>query len=132
MNDVIQRISQDSDQSKGKIQQYSMFEQQVEREMQEYRRKLSDYENKIALFGQEIERLNHALEDKVREMNTVTSQFTNVQRELDETRYRLQVSEGTRGDEEQRQRRSQEEIDRLTKIIRTHEIKITEITTTIQ
>ncbi len=48
--------------------------------MQEYRRKLSDYENKIALFGQEIERLNHALEDKIRELNAVTSQITNVQR----------------------------------------------------
>lgn len=52
LNEVIQRISQDTDQQKGRLQQYVSYEQQVERDMQEYQRKLSDYEAKIALFGQ--------------------------------------------------------------------------------
>jgi hypothetical protein len=45
----------------------------------------------MGLFAQEMERLNQALEDKIRELNAVTTQMNNLQRELDETRYRLQV-----------------------------------------
>lgn len=47
--------------------------------MAENNRKLSEYENRIMLLGQELERLNSNLRNKVEECNTLDNKLRTVQ-----------------------------------------------------